>query len=121
MQASGQVAARRVGAEESAVAGIEVALAAIVEHLIDFFDRYIRGHTAALIYDDGFRRWSYSGDEVRTTAGAFAGRLADAGLRTGDRLLIWSDSRPEWVAAFWGCMLCGVAVIPLDAAASPNW
>jgi hypothetical protein len=48
--------------------GIEVALAAIVEHLIDFFDRYIRGHTEALIYDDGFRRWSYSGDEVRATA-----------------------------------------------------
>lgn len=56
-----------------------------MEHLIDFFDRDIRGHTEALIYDDGFRRWSYSGDEVRATAEAFAGRLADAGLHTGDR------------------------------------
>ena len=95
--------------------GIEVALAAIVEHLIDFFDRYIRGHTEALIYDDGFRRWSYSGDDVRATAEAFACRLADAGLRTGDRLLIWSDSRPEWVAAFWGwnsCPHCGMCCIP---------
>lgn len=91
-----------------------------MEYLIDFFDRYIRGHTEALICDDGFRRWSYSGDEVRATAEAFAGRLAGVGLRTGDRLLIWSDSRPEWVAAFWACMLCGVAVIPLDAAASPE-
>ena len=109
-----------VWSQEKRGGGTEVALAAVVEHLIDFFDRYIRGHTEALVYDDGFRRWSYSGDDVRATAEVFAGRLADAGLRNGDRLLIWSDSRPEWVAAFWGCTLCGVAVIPLDAAASPE-
>lgn len=90
-----------------------------MEDLIDFFKQYVRGPKEALVYDDGFRRWSYSGDDVHATAEAFADRLADAGLRTGDRLLIWSDSRPEWVAAFWGCTLCGVAVIPLDAAASP--
>ncbi len=89
-----------------------------MEHLIDFFDRYVRGHTEALVYDDGFRRWSYTHDQLRATAEAFAGRLADAGLRAGDRLLIWSDSRPEWVAAFWGCMLGGIAVIPVDAPAS---
>jgi long-chain acyl-CoA synthetase len=91
-----------------------------VEHLIDFFDRYIRGHTEALAYDDGFRRWSYTHDQLRATAETFAGRLAKAGLQAGDRLLIWSDSRPEWVAAFWGCMLGGIVVIPVDAGASPD-
>ena len=67
-------------AEESVVAALRLLSLAIVEHLIDFFDRYIRGPTEALTYDDGFRRWSYSGDNVRATAEAFAGRLA--GLRT---------------------------------------
>ena len=90
-----------------------------METLIDFFDRYIRGRSEALVYDDGFRRWSYTHDQLRATAEACARRLADAGLHAGDRLLIWSDSRPEWVAAFWGCTLCGVAVIPVDASASP--
>jgi long-chain acyl-CoA synthetase len=91
-----------------------------VEHLLRFFDRYIRGSSVALIYDDGFRRWSYTHDQLRGTAEAIAGHLTRAGLRQGDRLLLWSDSRPEWVAIFWGCMLCGVAVVPVDAATSPE-
>ncbi len=92
----------------------------IVEHLLEFFDRYIRGSSQALVYDDGFRTWSYTHDQLRATAESLAGRLTDAGLRQGDRLLLWSDSRPEWVAIFWGCMLCGVAVVPVDASASPD-
>jgi predicted CoA-binding protein/acyl-coenzyme A synthetase/AMP-(fatty) acid ligase len=91
-----------------------------LEHLIDFFDRYIQGPSEALVYDDGFRQWAYTYDQLRATAEAFAGQLVGAGLQTGDRLLIWSDSRPEWVAAFWACVLCGVTVVPVDAAASPD-
>lgn len=91
-----------------------------MEHLLDFFDRYVRGRSEALVYDDGFRRWSYTHDELRAAAERFARRLTEAGLTAGDRLLIWSDSRPEWVAAFWGCVLVGIAVIPVDASASPD-
>lgn len=91
-----------------------------MENLVDFFDRYIRGPTDALIYDDGFRKWSYTHDQLRGTAEAFARRLIGAGLRVGDRVLIWSESRPEWVAAFWGCILNGVAVIPVDVQASAD-
>ena len=93
---------------------------ATVDHLVDFFYRYIRGPSEALVFDDGFRRWSYTHDQLRATAQAFAGRLTDAGLVAGDRLLIWSESRPEWVAAFWGCVLCGVVVVPIDASASAD-
>ena len=91
-----------------------------LEHLVDFFDRYVRGGGEALVYDDGFRRWSYTYDQMRATAEAFADHLTDAGFHAGDRLLIWSESRPEWVAAFWGSVLCGVIVIPMDAASSPE-
>lgn len=89
-------------------------------HLLEFFDAYVRGGSEALIYDDGFRRWSYTGGQVRAAAEAFACRLMDAGLQPGDRLAIWADSRPEWVAAFWACMLRGVAVIPVDARVSTD-
>jgi acyl-CoA synthetase (AMP-forming)/AMP-acid ligase II len=92
-----------------------------VQHLLDFFDRYVRGREIALLYDDGFRTWSYTGDQLRATALAFALRIKDAGLQPGDRLVIWSDNCPEWVAAFWGAMLRGIAVIPLDARASPEF
>lgn len=91
-----------------------------MEHLLDFFDRYIRGSSSALVYDDGFRQWSYTHDQLHATAEAWAGELVNAGLHAGDRLVIWSDSRPEWVAAFWGCVLCGIVVVPVDRAASPE-
>jgi hypothetical protein len=64
-----------------------------LNHLIDFFDRYIRGSDPALVHDDGFRRWTYSHDQLRAAAEAFARRLADSKLQLGDRLLIWSESR----------------------------
>jgi long-chain acyl-CoA synthetase len=89
-----------------------------VQHLLDFFDRYVRGPGVAVLYDDGFRTWSYTCDQLRATAEAFARRIQDAGLQPGDRLVIWSDNCPEWVAAFWGAMLRGLAVIPVDAHAS---
>jgi len=92
-----------------------------VEHLIEFFDRYVRGPRQALAYDDGLRRWSYSWDQLRATADAVAVQLVEAGFRPGDRLLIWSDSRPEWVAVFWGAVLSGVVVIPVDGAAPPEF
>ena len=42
-----------------------------MEHLIDFFERYIRGPSEALVYDDGFRRWRWpQRGTVRVTFGA---------------------------------------------------
>ena len=43
----------------------------------------------------------------------------EASVLPADRIVIWSGNRPEWVPAFWGCMLRGVTVVPLDATASP--
>jgi long-chain acyl-CoA synthetase len=89
-----------------------------VRHLLDVFDRYVRGPWTAVRYDDGIRQWSYSADALRATAEAVARRLDAAGLAPGDRLVIWSENRAEWLAAFWGAMLRGVVVVPLDARAS---
>lgn len=89
-----------------------------MEHLLGFFDRYVGGRREALLYDDGFRRWSYTCDQLRHASEDFAGRLSFAGLQMGDRVVIWGGNRPEWVAAFWGCILRGVAVIPVDPGAS---
>lgn len=91
-----------------------------MDHLLDFFDRYVRGERDALRHDDGFRCWSYSSDQLRAAAERFAITLAATDLQPGDRVMIWSGNRPEWVAAFWGCLLRGVAVIPLDPSASQD-
>ena len=44
-----------------------------------------------------------------------------AGLRKGDKVVFWSENRPEWIVAFWGCLLGGVIVVPIDYRASPDF
>ncbi len=52
---------------------------------------------------------------------AFASRLQAAGLSRGDKILIWAENRPEWIVAFWGALLNGVAVVPIDFRASADF
>ena len=67
-----------------------------------------------LVYDDGFRPRSYSYPTLARAARNFALRLERAGIGRGDRIIIWSENRPAWVAAFWGAVLRGVAVAPIE-------
>lgn len=91
------------------------------ETLVDFFADLARWPGEFLAYDDGFRSWSYTYGEVAAAARAFARRLETTGLRKGDKVLVWGENRPEWVVAFWGCVLRGVVVVPIDFRASSEF
>lgn len=91
------------------------------ETLVDFFADLARWPGEFLAYDDGFRSWSYSYAEIAAAARAFARRLEAAGLVKGDKVLVWGENRPEWVVAFWGCVLRGVVVVPIDFRASADF
>jgi long-chain acyl-CoA synthetase len=54
-------------------------------------------------------------------ARAFATRLHEAGIVKGEHVVIWSENRPEWIMALWGCLLRGVVVVPIDYRASPDF
>src|SRR5258708_17837142 len=89
--------------------------------LIDFFQDFSVAGGDFLVYDDGFRTRSYTYSEMDRMARAFAARLHEAGLRKGDAVVFWSENRPEWIAAFWGCLLRGVVVVPIDYRSSPDF
>ncbi|MGH9146110.1 MAG: class I adenylate-forming enzyme family protein, partial [Vicinamibacterales bacterium] len=74
-----------------------------------------------LSYDDGYRNRSYTYEDVTRAARAFAGRLSGFGISPGDKILIWAENRPEWVVAFWGCLLVGAIVVPIDYRASAEF
>ena len=86
--------------------------------LLDYFHDRVRGDTEFLVHDDGYRVRRLSYDAVRRAAAAFAGRLAAAGVKAGDPVLFWGENRPEWIVAFWGCLLRGAVVVPIDYRAS---
>ena len=88
------------------------------ETLLDFFDDFAHREASFLAYDDGYRHRDYSYAHVAAAARRFAGRLAAAGLVKGDKVIIWSENRPEWIVALWGCLLRGVVIVPIDYRAS---
>ena len=67
-----------------------------------------------LVYDDGYRTRVRSYADVGRAAHAPAARLAGAGLRKGDRVVLWGENSAEWIAAFWGAILAGIVVVPVD-------
>src|SRR5229473_823112 len=68
----------------------------------------------ALRFYNGFRTWKLTYRELYGQVGAFVAYLDRTGLQKGDRVLIWSENRPEWVSVFWACVARGVHVVPVD-------
>ena len=46
---------------------------------------------------------------------AFAGYLQQQHLTGGERIMIWSASRSNWLIAYLGALLAGMVVVPLDS------
>ena len=88
----------------------------------------MRDHLATLLHDfrrldrqiavvrfQGIRRRVTTYGEIAQLAGRFAALLAQRGIGSGDRVLLWAENSAEWIAAFHGCILRGVLAVPLDA------
>jgi long-chain acyl-CoA synthetase len=89
--------------------------------LLDFFDDLSRRSGDFLVHDDGFRERRFTYAQVARAARGAAARLHAAGLAKGDTVIFFSENRPEWIVALWGCLLAGVVVVPIDYRASPDF
>src|SRR5688572_16521403 len=89
--------------------------------LIDFFEDLSGISGEFLAFDDGYRTWSYTYRDTTEQARAFAARLHAGGIVQGQHVVIWSENRPEWIVALWGCLLRGVVLVPIDYRASPDF
>src|SRR6266446_1546974 len=90
----------------------------IGEYLGSFLQR---GQQHAYVQRRGYRtaRWTYR--QIAELAFRCARELANRGIAKGERVLIWEPNSAEWVAAFFGCALRGVIVVPMDDAAAPEF
>ncbi|MBZ5635615.1 MAG: AMP-binding protein [Acidobacteriia bacterium] len=89
--------------------------------LADYFAQFTESPALYLQYDNGYRGWSYTYAQVGAAARTFSAKLHAQGIGKGDKVLFWSENRPEWVAAFWGCAIRGVIVVPIDYRASADF
>ena len=57
------------------------------------------------------RTWSY--EEVARASDAAGAGLLDLGLERGDRLVLATRDRPEFVVTFWGAIKAGIVPVPV--------
>ena len=87
------------------------------EHLASLIDDMRRrGRETAVVEHRGVRHLRTSYGEIAELAGRFAAELRRREIDAGERVVMWGASSAEWMGAFFGCVLRGVIVVPLDAA-----
>ena len=95
-----------------------MARSSILEYLENF-----RLHAAepAYVFRRGYRvqRWSYG--EVLQNAYRFAHAIEARGIGRGAKVVIWGENCAEWIVAFFGCLLRGAIVVPIDKIAAPDF
>lgn len=82
--------------------------------LVDDFERHAK--RIAIVAPQGLRRRKIRYGALASLAHRFAAELASRGIVKGDRVVLWGENSPEWVAAFFGCVLRGVLAVPVDFA-----
>lgn len=83
--------------------------------VLSYLDDYERrGGSIAFVQRRGLRtvRWSYA--QLARDARRFARELEALGINKGERVLLCGENSAEWVVAFFGCLLRGAVVVPLD-------
>src|SRR5438067_3921453 len=75
----------------------------------------------AVVETRGYRREKLTYAELDGYARVWSAALGGRGIAPGDRVLLWGRNSAEWVACFWGILLRGAIVVPMDPTASPDF
>ena len=77
--------------------------------------RQARRYGSRTLFKTGGASWRF--DEAPGIAARFAGTLAAARIRPGDRVAIMCSNRPEFLEAYLGCAWLGAIAVPINIAA----
>ena len=93
-----------------------------MQSLVEFVSQYAaHGDETALKQRRGYRMESYSYGRIAREANRLARELENRNIRKGDAVLLWGGNSVEWLIVFLGCVLCGVVVVPIDHASTPEF
>jgi len=95
----------------------------MAESIAEFFLANFRAHREERAYGQqcGYRMEWFTYGQVLEMSLQFASELEARGIRRGERVMLWGENSAEWVAAFFGCALRGVVVVPMDDGASAEF
>jgi long-chain acyl-CoA synthetase len=110
------------GVESIHIRGNETAALMPRKNLLSLFADFARfGGDVAVIQRRGYRREKMTYRELYANALFWSHALAGRGILPGDRVLLWGPNSAEWVACYWGILLRGGVVVPMDAAAASDF
>src|SRR3990167_8772431 len=91
-----------------------------MQTLLDIFRQFNKQDKTALIYRTGIRRFTYSYKELDRMSRQMASWLKAQGISKGDKIIIWAPNSPLWAVSFWGIILKGAVVVPVDFVATKD-
>jgi long-chain acyl-CoA synthetase len=91
-------------------------------HLATLVEEYrLHGTQPAVVVHRGIRRQIFTYRDLANLSERFAAELMRRHIGAGERVVLWGNNSAEWIAAFFGCVLRGVLVVPLDASGGPDF
>jgi len=92
------------------------------KNLLSLLEDFLRfSGDVAVVHRRGYRREKLTYAELHARVLFWSHALAGRGISPGDRVLLWGSNSAEWVACFWGILLRGAVVVPMDSAASSDF
>jgi long-chain acyl-CoA synthetase len=76
-------------------------------------ERYPDKIAVQMKVDDQYQRFTYR--ELETRLASAARSLSEQGIGKGDRIVLLSENRPEWIMAYLSIVSLGAVIVPLDA------
>ena len=90
--------------------------------LVEFVSKYAsHGSQVAVRYRRGYRMESWSYARIVEEANRVARELERRGIAKGDSVLLWGENCPQWIIAFFGCLLRGAVIVPIDYGSTPDF
>ena len=82
--------------------------------LIDVFEKFNTRNQTAMVYRTGIRRFIYSYKDLDKMGRQMARWFSEQGVSKGDRVVVWAPNSPWWAVVYWGIMLRGAVIVPVD-------
>lgn len=84
--------------------------------LIDLFKTFKNKKQDVFVYRTGIRRFTFTYANLYEFSLRMTSYLKEQGIKKGDKVAIWAPNSPFWAFSYFGILLSGAIVIPIDFA-----
>ncbi len=85
----------------------------ILNKIIDIAARYPDKTAVQMKFGERYQQYTYA--QFLASVASSAAMLSEQGIGKGDRLVLLSENRPEWMIAYLSVVSLGAVIVPLDA------